>query len=994
MHTLGVRVGVASGRDYVYRGFLFVSLILFSLIAPSAADASTYRWQFDGSGNWNDPAQWALVEGPAGAGYPNLAGDVAIFDVAPTAERTATIPDGVTITIGRLVFDYNSAQEFRIVAGGVTSSLVFDNLGEDVVIEANGVAIRRIMAVQINADLVVAGSNIGTTGLVLTNGISESGGARNVTVDGASLSLGGTNTYSGTTTVADGSLGASHAPSSSGIPGPVIVGDGVGDPASARVNILGDAANHSAPVTVNRDGSLSIMRVILGSQAATIGDLSIFDGRVDITGGLSGTLLEVGNLSMEGGLLAVNHQGSLRVRGSVTATSTAAGPARIETSQFANSAVGFVANPTDFTIADGPQPIDFIVGVSFQATAGGIRKLGAGVARLTANGSYGGPTTVLGGTLLVDSSIGNSAVSVATQTTLGGSGAVGTITAATNSTVLVGGATGTAVRSGVHGILESGSVALNASNVFFDIAGGAPGATFDQLKVVGTVALGNSVLSLTSSLVLPPSGAFTIVDNDGVDPVVGTFAGLPEGATVNAVGGGVFAVSYHGGDGNDVVLANMTPVTYFLSEGATGTFFDEDVLIANPNAANAPVTMTFFLPGGSTIVQQGTVPAQSRLTVRVNEIPGLEATSPSVEVKSDNRLTLAVERTMFWDKSHYGGHTANAVPELRREWLFAEGAQNNFFQTYLLLVNPSTSLVTAAVTFLREGESAVTKAIDLPANSRVTVYAGDHAELVGRSFGITVNAPLAIAAERAMYFASTPGRLWSGGHANEGSPAASASWFHPEGASGTFFSTFILVSNPQDTPANVTYKFLLPSGQTVQTTRTIAAKQRLTLNPVDTGDLALANASFSTVVTSDVPVVSERAMYWPGDDTPFGEGHASAGLTTTSLDWVLAEGRVGGPSAYTTYILLANPQTSAANVTVTFLPETGAPIVRTLTVNATSRFNIDVGGMVPELQNRSFGARVQVTNNRAIAVERSLYWNADGRFWAGGSNAPGSIVPQ
>jgi hypothetical protein len=140
--------------------------------------------------------------------------------------------------------------------------------------------------------------------------------------------------------------------------------------------------------------------------------------------------------------------------------------------------------------------------------------------------------------------------------------------------------------------------------------------------------------------------------------------------------------------------------------------------------------------------------------------------------------------------------------------------------------------------------------------------------------------------------------------------------------------------------------------------------------------------------------VSERAMYWPGDDTPFGEGHASAGLTTTSLDWVLAEGRVGGPSAYTTYILLANPQTSAANVTVTFLPETGAPIVRTLTVNATSRFNIDVGGMVPELQNRSFGARVQVTNNRAIAVERSLYWNADGRFWAGGSNAPGSIVPQ
>ena len=103
--------------------------------------------------------------------------------------------------------------------------------------------------------------------------------------------------------------------------------------------------------------------------------------------------------------------------------------------------------------------------------------------------------------------------------------------------------------------------------------------------------------------------------------------------------------------------------------------------------------------------------------------------------------------------------------------------------------------------------------------------------------------------------------------------------------------------------------------------------------------------SFSTVVTSDVPIVSERAMYWPGDDTPFGEGHASSGLTSTALDWALAEGRVGGPYAYTTYILLANPRARAANVTVTFLRESGAPIVKTYTVESDQpRFNIDVGG--------------------------------------------------
>jgi hypothetical protein len=546
------------------------------------------------------------------------------------------------------------------------------------------------------------------------------------------------------------------------------------------------------------------------------------------------------------------------------------------------------------------------------------------------------------------------------------------------------------------GSLRSGSLELGAASVLLlDIAAGTAGSGYDQIQVTGTVTIPTAFLLLRSAFLLPPDGVFTIIQNDGADPVVGTFDGLPEGATVTAPSGATFVISYAGGDGNDVELANTTPLTYFLSEGATGTFFDEDLLIANPNSVSAPVTMTFFLSGGGTIVEQRVVPARSRLTVRVNELSGLETTSPSVEVKSDNRLTLAVERTMFWDRAtHYGGHTANAVPRAEKEWLFAEGVQNDFFHTFLLLGNPNTSQITATVTFLREDEPAVVKEFDLPARSRVTVDAAVHPELVGRSFGMTVETPLAIGAERAVYFASTPSRPWTGGHANEGSSAASTSWFHPEGASGVFFNTFLLVSNPQDTPAEITYKFLLPDGQTVQTMRTIPAKQRLTLNPVDVGDARLVNAAFSTIVTSDVPVISERAMYWPGGDTPFGEGHASSGLTTTSLDWLLAEGRVGGPSAYATYILLANPQDTAAEVTVTFLREAGEPIVKTYTVNPNSRFNIDVGGMVPELQNESFGARIEVTNNRPIAVERSVYWNAEGRFWAGGSNAPGTIIPR
>jgi hypothetical protein len=275
------------------------------------------------------------------------------------------------------------------------------------------------------------------------------------------------------------------------------------------------------------------------------------------------------------------------------------------------------------------------------------------------------------------------------------------------------------------------------------------------------------------------------------------------------------------------------------------------------------------------------------------------------------------------------------------------------------------------------------------------VSANTYAELADRSFGIEVTAPQPITAERAMYFATTPERFWSGGHANTGSVEPATSWFHPEGASGTFFTTFIMMINPQQrAAATVKLRFLLPDGRSIEIPKTIQPQQRLTVNPAAEGIADLQNASFSTVVTSNVPIVSERAMYWPGDDTVFGEGHVSSGLTSTALDWALAEGRVGGPSAYATYILLANPENTAADVTVTFLRESAAPIVKTYMVSPTSRFNIDVGGMVPELQNESFGARIEVTNNVPIAVERSMYWDTEGRFWSGGTNAVGAVVPR
>jgi hypothetical protein len=84
---------------------------------------------------------------------------------------------------------------------------------------------------------------------------------------------------------------------------------------------------------------------------------------------------------------------------------------------------------------------------------------------------------------------------------------------------------------------------------------------------------------------------FTIIANDGADPVSGTFAGLPEGGAI-VVNGVRLQISYVGGSGNDVTLTRVKfPTTATIS--------------ASPNTVPVGGTITFTAtvrsaPGGPT----------------------------------------------------------------------------------------------------------------------------------------------------------------------------------------------------------------------------------------------------------------------------------------------------------------------------------------------------------------------------------------------------------
>lgn len=97
------------------------------------------------------------------------------------------------------------------------------------------------------------------------------------------------------------------------------------------------------------------------------------------------------------------------------------------------------------------------------------------------------------------------------------------------------------------------------------------------VRTGGTVALGGAAGTLTLDFTATPSldQSFTLIDNQGSQPVSGTFLDVPEG-TLFTFGGIDYALTYKGGDGNDVVLAAVTAEANISADGKTATFTDAD----------------------------------------------------------------------------------------------------------------------------------------------------------------------------------------------------------------------------------------------------------------------------------------------------------------------------------------------------------------------------------------------------------------------------------
>jgi hypothetical protein len=191
-------------------------------------------------------------------------------------------------------------------------------------------------------------------------------------------------------------------------------------------------------------------------------------------------------------------------------------------------------------------------------TAGGNLAIGNDLEAIGVYNLQGGTLDLTGGN--ITRGLGSATFNMTGGVLTGANGITGN--SADNTFTQQGGTLEVGAAPGAGGTTTvGGNYSLGATGVLrLEIGTGVA----DQLVVNGTVALAGNL-----DLVATGTGSrFTIVSNDGTDPVVGFFANHPNGVPF-AEDGNVYTVLYNSGDGNDVVLVPEPTVVPLLA-GATG----------------------------------------------------------------------------------------------------------------------------------------------------------------------------------------------------------------------------------------------------------------------------------------------------------------------------------------------------------------------------------------------------------------------------------------
>jgi len=330
---------------------------------------------------------------------------------------------------------------------------------------------------------------------------------------------------------------------------------------------------------------------------------------------------------------------------------------------------------------------------------------------------------------------------------------------------------------------------------------------------------------------------------------------------------------------DSIGILTPSPVWY-LPEGATYFGFDEWVLIQNPNGVPVQTRVQFLERGG--VAEEFTVEigATSRYTVHVNEfVPNTEISTrvESLTEVGGEMLPVFAERAMYMATADgkRGAHDSIGLSTPAPEWYLPEGTTRTGFDEWVLVMNPNDAGTNVRATFLTPEGIGGTYEFFMVGNSRGTIHVNDFLAEQDVSTVVTSLEGAGILAERAMYINTADGKR--GAHDSIGAYQTGTYWYLPEGTTRPGFDEWVLVQNPNSTPANVLVTLLGPDGPARQFGFTMQPNSRFSLHVNEMVD----NLDVSTVVesigASPVGILAERAMYMWTQDNKQGS-HDSIGI--------------------------------------------------------------------------------------------------------------------
>jgi hypothetical protein len=198
------------------------------------------------------------------------------------------------------------------------------------------------------------------------------------------------------------------------------------------------------------------------------------------------------------------------------------------------------------------------------------------------------------------------------------------------------------------------------------------------------------------------------------------------------------------------------------------------------------------------------------------------------------------------------------------------------------------------------------------------------------------------------------------------SSSLAKTWYFAEGYTGGSFTEYLTLANPNPTTANVSVQYLLQGQSPLTKNYTVSANARKTIN-VNT-ELG-QGIGVSMVVSSDVPIVAERPMYFTFTGAGLNVPGGTDVLGATSLGTQFDFGYLDTTANHATYLTVLNPSGSSMDVTVNYYAAAGgAPTTVLHSVPANSRGTILVNSDVP---SGSYSALVTLSTNGL--VERPMY---------------------